>query len=246
MDLFLAKMFVDEEIWVEGVSNNIITWDGKNGWNFYYRISGLNFPEWHMFLYNKELNQLYYRDAIVEGQCQSVELKIRYKISRNTFIFNLFPTTNTFLDSERVSTCSEPMYYPYFCEPTENCDISKLLKYFPCKKIEEDCRALKNSTEDRVITKSGSEMILYIPSKRNESLLMTCSHPPSKILSTIMIHSHQKHFRFVISDDINGKKKDCFVCKIKIYLFNKNNNYHSDLHFRMSTKLSEYLINMQK
>lgn len=89
MDFALAKAFIQHEIWVEAVSNQSIAWDETVGWNFYYRISGSLYCEWHLFLYNHQSKRCCYRNAYSEGQCHGAELRLTHKISENLFMYDL-------------------------------------------------------------------------------------------------------------------------------------------------------------
>lgn len=230
MEFKLAEMFVNEEIWIEAISNEIITWNGTDGWNFHYRISGVSQCDWYIFLYNPKYKQFYYRDSIIEGKCESVELRIRYKISRNAFMYNLFPV-DTLSTSPPIPTTTPPGYYPYFCEPSDKFDKVNLFKSFPCTYAGE----FDSRFDDRVLSDRGSVVLNVPPS----SIRFNCSHPSRMTLSTILIHSHDEKIKFEVYS-ATTKSLICSLCDMKNYL---GQNGYAGHQVILDSKLSEYVLN---
>ena len=249
--IILIKHYIDDIIWIEGVMNEKITWDGINGWNFYYRFSGIKSIYWHLFLYNPSMHCIYYRDDLVEIECNNVELKKMGSLSRNVAVYNIFlPSLPTSLDNDKVDNTNEikQMYYPYFCERVVPCNIKDIFRSFPCKLVTNDkindfkMSKIKESksNDDILIFNQEDQLSFYIPPL--SSLSNVCKHRVKNFLWLILIHSHNKTILCkILNNDNNSRNLSCYICKIKSF-FATCKEYVGN-RIVLDSKISHHVIN---
>lgn len=221
----LAQAFVHNKPWVEAISNGKVIWAGERGWNLYYCISGSQYCDWHLFLYNDECKKCYYQNAYVSGSSSGITLFVIHKLSSNVYLLDLFANeTGGFVAHQperEMSVCKEVMYV---CEPPdiETFDPTKAFdvnnRYFNCKPI--SCKEEETFKEEEAIN-NHDQLVLLVKNKKNTSSLLwedkrshCCRHPNKKIINYVIIHPTLNKFRFVIDD---AKQTKCALCLSKSY-----------------------------
>lgn len=218
--------FVREGLWVESSSDEKIVWFGVEGWNFYYRISGLKTIQWHVMLYNPSRDLLYYRDEAFNKFFTAVTLRIRFRVSSNVLEITVSKKDGTENDElPEKNTATIPEYYAYFLEPPV---VKIILNRYPVERI-------YRSPKSFVFAISGTkELVTDISYGAHK-----CAHGTAATkfyLNCVKIHSHQERFSFTVA---KHRPKKCSIC----YRLSDLDADFKGYRVRFDRKETEFLFN---
>ena len=189
--------FVKKGLWVESSSDERIVWLGADGWNFYYRISGLKTIQWHVMFYNPGRKLLYYRDEAFHNYFTDVTLRIRFRVSSNVFEI----TASRGKDTEKFvdDTTTKPGSYAYFLEPP----VTKpVLNRYPVERI---CR----TPSSFIVAVSGTNELVTDIGHHPD---FKCAHEAASTkfyVNCVTVHSHEERFSFTVD---KRRAAECSIC----------------------------------
>ena len=236
----LYSKLIAEGLWVESTSNQKIVWLGIDGWDFYYRISGVKIIQWHIMFYNPKYKLLYYNDEMFSYYCKGISLINKFKVSSNVFeitaIRNDDYDNTDVCNNQDIRTKTKPGVYCYFLEPPI---IDPILNRYPVERIcQIDSRqSLLSDQLDFGITDTDNLITDII--HHDETIIMPCVH---KCLATkffincITVYSHEENFRFTIDQHQRIK---CSICR----RLNELTHTFNGFKIRLDKKETEFLLN---
>lgn len=192
----MVANFVKEGLWVESTSDERIVWRGSDGWNFYYRISGLKTIQWHVMFYNSGRKLLYYRDEAFHDYFTDVTLRIRFRVSSN--VFEITASKGSEKTDASAVTTTKPGSYSYFLEPPV---VKPVLNRYPVERV---CRR-------------GSSSLIVAVSGTNELITdigpdFKCAHEEMSTkfyVNCVTVHSHEERFSFTVD---KRRAAECSIC----------------------------------